>query len=100
MNSKSTPLTAAERRAALARLDATKDEEIDLTDPDAPERSAEKWAMGRPFHEVYRPKKRAVAMRLDVDLLLWLQSQEGPYQTRINNLLRKAMEESGSGPTR
>ncbi len=92
MNKKSTSPTAADRGEMLARLDATRDEEIDTTDVDSRPLSPEKWAKGKPFHEVYRPNKRAIALRLDVDILLWLQSQEGHYQTRINDLLRQAME--------
>lgn len=96
MNKKSTSPTAVDRREMLARLDATQDEDIDVTDPDSRPLSPENWAVGKPFHEVYRPKKRAIALRLDVDILLWLQSQDGHYQTLINDLLRQAMERAGS----
>jgi len=69
-----------------------KEEDIDLTDPDALPLGPEKWAKGKQFHEAFRPIKKAISLRLDSDVLLWLQSQDGPYQTRINNLLREAME--------
>ena len=43
----------------------------------------------------YRPIKKSVTIRLDSDVLAWVKSQGGGYQTRINNLLRTAMESHG-----
>jgi uncharacterized protein (DUF4415 family) len=42
----------------------------------------------------YRPVKRPVAIRLDADVLAWLKGQGNGYQTRVNALLRDAMERS------
>jgi uncharacterized protein (DUF4415 family) len=39
----------------------------------------------------YRPIKQSVTIRLDADVLAWLKSKGGRYQTRINQLLRGAM---------
>jgi uncharacterized protein (DUF4415 family) len=40
----------------------------------------------------YRPIKKPVTIRLDADVLAWLKAAGGGYQTRINELLRRAME--------
>ena len=42
----------------------------------------------------YRPIKQSTTVRLDADALAWLKSQGPGYQTRINRLLRAAMERS------
>jgi uncharacterized protein (DUF4415 family) len=74
----------AKELAALARLP---DEKIDLTD--VPE--VREWA-GAVVGKFYRPIKRAVTIRVDADVLAWLKRQGRGYQTRINKLLRNAME--------
>jgi hypothetical protein len=38
----------------------------------------------------YRPVKTPVTIRVDADVLAWLKRQGRGYQTRINQLLRKA----------
>jgi uncharacterized protein (DUF4415 family) len=40
----------------------------------------------------YRPIKKPLTIRIDADVLAWLKSQGKGYQTRLNNLLRAAME--------
>ena len=40
----------------------------------------------------YRPVKKLVSMRIDADVLDWFRSQGGPYQTRINTVLRREMD--------
>jgi len=42
----------------------------------------------------YRPIKKPLTIRLDADLLAWLRGQGKGYQTRINRILRAAMEGS------
>ena len=74
----------AKELAALARMP---DEKIDLTD--APE--AREWR-GAVVGKFYRPIKRPVTIRVDADVLAWLKRQGRGYQTRINKLLREAME--------
>ena len=41
--------------------------------------------------ENYRPIKKTVNVRLDADVLEWLQSAGRGYQTRMNTILREAM---------
>jgi len=70
--------------AALARMP---DDKIDLTD--APE--VRDWR-GAVVGKFYRPIKKPVTIRVDADVLAWLKRQGSGYQTRINKLLREAME--------
>jgi uncharacterized protein (DUF4415 family) len=74
----------AKELAALARMP---DDKIDLTD--APE--VREWR-GAVVGKFYRPIKRPVTIRVDADVLAWLKGQGRGYQTRINKLLREAME--------
>ena len=71
----------------LAALREQRDEEIDLSD--IPELTDASRAVIGKF---YRPIKKPVTVRLDADVLGWLQSKGAGYQTRINALLRQAME--------
>jgi len=43
----------------------------------------------------YRPIKKPLTIRIDADVLAWLKAQGKGYQTRINGLLRQAMEDPG-----
>lgn len=73
--------------AELAALAALPDEEIDTTD--IPE--TDNWdaaAVGR----FYRPVKQTVTIRLDADVVDWLKKEGKGYQTRVNKILRTAME--------
>lgn len=76
-------------QAELEWLAAMSDEDIDLTDPDAPDVSkVTGWVRGK----FYRPVKKAISIRVDADVLTWFQSQEGRYQRRMNEALREYME--------
>lgn len=83
------PLTRRQRQE-IATFAAKPDTEIDYSDiPRLPE-SFWKSAVRNPF---YRPKKKQLTLRLDADVIAWLQQQGKGYQTRINRLLREAMVE-------
>jgi len=41
------------------------------------------------------PRKAAISLRLDADVLDWFRAQGTGYQTRINAVLRAYMEASG-----
>jgi uncharacterized protein (DUF4415 family) len=81
--SKLTRKQAREVRA-LSRM---RDSEISLED--APELTHWDRAVVAKF---YRPIKKPLTIRIDADVLAWLKSQGKGYQTRLNNLLRTAME--------
>jgi uncharacterized protein (DUF4415 family) len=71
----------------LAALAALRDEEIDLSDlPEVLD-----WS-GAVVGKYYRPIKKSLTIRLDADVLAWLKAQGRGYQTRINQILRAAME--------
>ena len=71
----------------LAALAALPDEKIDLSDlPEVLD-----WS-GAVVGKYYRPLKKSLTIRLDADVLAWLKAQGRGYQTRINLLLRAAME--------
>ena len=42
--------------------------------------------------EAWPPAKQQLTIRLDVDVLKWLKAHGRGYQTRINRILRAAME--------
>ena len=74
----------------LKALKRMKDEDIDLSD--IPEiRDWSKTVVGK----FYRPIKKSLTIRVDADVLAWLKAQGKGYQTRINSLLREAMEHRG-----
>ena len=79
--------TNSARASEIRALRRMKDTEIDTTDiPPALDWS--KAAVGK----FYRPIKKPLTIRLDADVLAWLKGQGNGYQTRINALLRNAME--------
>lgn len=74
------------------RIDAMKDEDIDLSD--IPEVTPEMFARAvrrRNFKPI--PRKKQLTLRVDGDVIEWYQRQGPGYQTRINSLLRAYMEE-------
>jgi uncharacterized protein (DUF4415 family) len=79
------------RTTEIRALQRMKDNEIDTTDiPPMPDWS--KAVVGR----FYRPIKKPLTIRLDADVLAWAKGQGRGYQTRINALLRSAMESGES----
>lgn len=77
------------RRGAgeIQALKKMADKDIDLSD--APE--IKDWSRAE-IGKFYRPIKKSLTVRLDADVLAWLKSQGAGYQTRLNALLRQAME--------
>jgi uncharacterized protein (DUF4415 family) len=50
--------------------------------------------------EAWPPVKRQLTIRLDEDVLMWLKTHGRGYQTRINHILRMAMESQPRARTR
>jgi len=70
-------------------LDALDGRAIDTDDiPEAPEAHWTHAERGRFF----RPRKQAISLRLDMDILDWLKRRGPGYQTEINRILREKME--------
>jgi uncharacterized protein (DUF4415 family) len=56
---------------------------------DIPEAPAGNWSHARRF---FKPRKEAVSLRLDADVLDWLRRRHERYQPEINRILREKME--------
>jgi uncharacterized protein (DUF4415 family) len=80
--------------AELAALARKRDENVDTSD--IPE--VKDWSSAV-VGKFYRPIKEPVSIRLDADILAWFKSRGSGYQTRINEVLRKAMA-SGTSTAR
>lgn len=80
--------------AQMARLRALEGRKPDTDD--IPEAPAAHWDRAR--RGMFRPRKEAVSLRLDMGLLGWLRAGGPGYQTEINHILRERMEaERGEG---
>ena len=71
------------------------DDEIDTSD--IPE--IKDWSRAE-IGKFYRPIKKPVTIRLDADVLAWLKSQGSGYQSRLNAILRQAMNKETDAPAR
>lgn len=81
------PKPTPEQLAAIKRLEAMPDDQIDTSD--APEVTTTKWAdatCGR----CYRPLKQQVTARLDADVLAWLKSGGRGYAPSQDAALEQA----------
>jgi uncharacterized protein (DUF4415 family) len=81
---------SAEKRKELHDLAARPDGEIDLSDIPEIREIPSDAVIGR----FYRPRKTAVTIRLDADVVAWLKAAGAGYQTRINSYLRNLMQQS------
>ena len=55
----------------------------------------ETWKNAKPVvGRFYRPIKQQVTVRIDADVLAWLKSGGKGYQTRLNDVLRQAMNQN------
>ena len=81
----------ADRAHEIRTLKRLKDSEVDTTDI-PPISDWSKAVVGK----FYRPIKKPLTIRLDADVLAWLKGQGRGYQTRINAILRTAMESGES----
>ena len=75
-------------KSDLARIDRMKDADIDYSD--IPELDDEFFKNAKIVN--WPPAKAQLTIRLDADVLAWLKSNGRGYQTRINRILRVAME--------
>ncbi len=85
-SNKLTPGQLEEIRA----LQALPDEAIDYSD--IPATTPEQWQQAQ-VGQFYRPIKQQLTLRIDSDVVAWFKAQGKGYQTRINELLRRAMQE-------
>ncbi|PYP91270.1 MAG: hypothetical protein DMG65_08315 [Candidatus Angelobacter sp. Gp1-AA117] len=81
-------LTKTQRRQ-IQTIAAKKDEDINFSDiPEIVD-----WS-GAEIGKFYRPPKKAVTIRLDMDIIDWLKADGPGYQTKVNWLLRHAMTDA------
>ncbi len=88
--------TSKPSRTDWRRVDAMKDEDIDLSG--SPEVTPEMFAKAivrRGLKPV--PRKTQLTMRLDSDVLTWFKNQGRGYQTHINSVLKAYMEAHQKG---
>lgn len=83
------PKLSASRRRALEQLAAEPDDAIDTSD--IPELTDDQLS-GATRGRFYRPLKQQITARLDADILAWLKADGRGYQTRLNTILRRAMQ--------
>ena len=76
------PLSADELERKIAAISNIKDEEINTTDIQPLTDDSFKNAIFNPY---YKPVKKQLT------LIEWLKSQGKGYQTRLNDILKKAM---------
>ncbi|MBL8453867.1 MAG: BrnA antitoxin family protein [Zoogloea sp.] len=76
----------------LKALSALPDEAIDYSD--IPVSTPDDWQQAQ-VGQFYRPIKQQLTLRIDADVVAWFKAQGKGYQTRINELLRRAMLEDG-----
>ena len=79
------------RASEIRALKRMKDSEIDTSDI-PPVSDWSRAVVGK----FYRPIKKPLTIRLDADVIAWLKAGGSGYQTRINALLRNAMEQANS----
>jgi uncharacterized DUF497 family protein/uncharacterized protein (DUF4415 family) len=72
----------------LDRQTSVQTDAIAMKDRDGRPMTDEEWASA----EIIHPRKVAVGMKLDNDVLGWFKSQGKGYQTRINTMLRRYYE--------
>jgi uncharacterized protein (DUF4415 family) len=77
-------------KSDLARVDKLRDEDIDYSE--IPELDDEVFA--QPLVD-WPPKKEAITIRVDSDVLGWFKEQGRGYQTRMNQVLRRYMSVAG-----
>jgi uncharacterized protein (DUF4415 family) len=87
-------MTTIEKARIAAEIRAFKNTDFS----DSPPLTDEQMKEFKPSHlrnmANYKPIKKTVNVRLDADVIEWLQSAGKGYQTRMNTILREAMENS------
>jgi len=73
-------------QAQVAQLHASA--QIAPDTADILEAGSDNWRSARRFH---KPRKEAISVRLDADVLDWLRGKHERYQTEINRILREKM---------
>jgi len=94
MNVKSTKTASAGRREAGKKISDAEIEAAVAADPDWAEFEPIDWSKAE---VVTPPKKQAISIRLDQDLIDYFKAQGPGYQRRINAVLRSYMQQRKTG---
>ena len=86
------PVKERATKSDLARIDKLRDEQIDYSE--IPELDDNVFA--QPLVD-WPPKKEAITIRVDSDVLGWFKEQGRGYQTRMNQVLRRYMNVASQG---
>ena len=82
-------------RADLARLRRATDKAIAASSPpELADLPADFWEDA----ELVLPRKEAISLRVDEDVLQWFRAQGPRYQSRMNAVLRRYMQHAGQRP--
>jgi uncharacterized protein (DUF4415 family) len=81
--------SSEESKRQLKALAAMPDSQIDFSD--IPRLKPDAFKNAKRFHEVFKPRKQLVSLRIDMDVLEWLKTSGPGYQSRANQLLRERM---------
>ena len=73
----------------LKKLSTLPYSEIDTSD--IPLWSHADFSRAVPLSSLYKPRKMQITTRIDADVVEWLKRGKGPYQSRLNSILRIAM---------
>ncbi len=83
--------TSKASKTDLKRIDAPRDQDLDLSDiPEVTPEMFAKAIVRRGLKPI--PPKEQITLRLDADVLQWFRTRGKGYQTQINSLLRAYME--------
>ena len=86
---KGIPKLTEKQREELRKLAAMPDRNIDTSDiPEVTDFT------GFEVGKFYRPVKETVTVRLDADVLHWLKQGGKGYQSRLNAILRREMQQN------
>lgn len=94
MNVKSTKTASAGRREAGKKISDAEIEAAVAADPDWAEFEPIDWSKAE---VVTPPKKQAISIRLDQDLIDYFKAQGPGYQRRINAVLRSYVKQRKAG---
>jgi uncharacterized protein (DUF4415 family) len=85
-NMKKASTTESSQLSEAQRADLAAVVSIEPDTTDIAEAPAANWAYARRF---FKPRKAAISLRLDADVLDWLRNKHERYQPEINRILRQ-----------
>jgi uncharacterized protein (DUF4415 family) len=78
-----------QERSEIRKIGKMRDSDIDLSDAPEMKSFPQDVYVGR----FYRPVKQQISLRVDADVLAWFRSRGKKYQTLMNEVLRREMQD-------